>query len=228
MLAISLGQQILAKYKDQPKCVEALIFGQAGFLEQDFVAGYPLALKTEYQFLKKKHGLQPINVSLWKFLRMRPQNFPTIRLAQFAALVLKSSHLFSNVLHLSDMKSLMALFESLPVNSYWESHYHFNKEAGQVILQPGRASISNILINTICQTLFVYGKYMGDEEYVQRAIYILENLPAEKNAIVSMYQTCGLKIDNAYLSQALLQLNKSYCIEKKCLDCSIGIKILKQ
>lgn len=228
MLAFSLGRQILAKYQDQPKCIEALIFGQAGFLEQDFAAGYPLALKAEYQFLRKKHNLQPINVSLWKFLRMRPQNFPTIRLAQFAALMLKSSRLFSTILEAQDPGSLMALFETLPVNPYWEKHYHFNKESSRVVLQLGGASVRNILINTVCQTLFAYGKYTGSQMYADHAIALLENLEAEKNSIVGLYTACGLKIETAYLSQAILQLNKNYCIEKKCLNCSIGIKILNK
>jgi hypothetical protein len=228
LLAGSLKQQILGKHKDQPGQIEALLFGQAGFLSGDFEDDYPLALKNEYSFLQKKYNLQPIAVSLWKFLRMRPQNFPTIRLAQLATLTLKSSHLFSLVLEITDPSTLVHLFSALPVHTYWKTHYHFHKETANVNLQLGKGSINNLIINTVCLFLFVYGKTISDQRYIDRAIYFLEQIPAEKNSIISLYEASGVKIDNAYLSQALLQLNKSYCTEKKCLNCTIGIKILKK
>ena len=228
MLAQSLPQTIFAKHKDQPLQIEALLFGQAGFLNQNFADDYPNALKKEYAFLQKKYNLKPIDISLWKFMRMRPQNFPTLRLAQFAGLISVSNHLFSKVLTTKDYRNSAVLFENLPVNPFWQTHYHFNKTATKVSLQLGKKSIDNILINTLCLFLFAYGKAMKQENYVTRALYILEYLSAEQNAVVQQFVDAGVDIKNAFSSQAILQLKKCYCNEKKCLTCGIGIKLLKQ
>ncbi|WP_199117517.1 DUF2851 family protein [Pedobacter sp. ASV28] len=228
MLAQSLPQQLFAKHKDQPLYIEALLFGQAGFLNQPFQEDYPDQLKKEYRFLAKKYTLTPIDISLWKFLRIRPQNFATLRLAQFAALISASNHLFSKVLSIKNVKELRQLFEELPVNPFWKTHYHFNKMADKVELQLGRSSVDGILVNTVSLFLFAYGKYTGQANFQTRAFYLLESLASEKNAIIKSYEQVGLKINTAYQSQALLQLRKNYCNEKKCLNCGIGLKILKR
>lgn len=228
ILAQSIPQQLFAKHKDNPLQIEALIFGQAGFLNQKFTEDYPNLLKREYQFLKRKYNLKPIDMSLWKFMRMRPQNFPTLRLAQFAALIVKANHLFSKVLILKKPRDLEQLFENLPVQPFWLTHYHFNKKAAQVNVQLGKSSIQNVLINTVSLFLFSYGKTMDQYHYVQRSLELLENLTAENNAVVEQYVNAGVIVKDAFTSQALLQLKKNYCSEKKCLNCSIGIKILKQ
>lgn len=227
LLAQSLPQQLFAKHKDQSMQIEALIFGQADFLNQSFESGYPNTLKTEYAFLKQKYGLQSIDISLWKFLRMRPQNFPTLRLAQFAALIAKSNHLFSKVLEVKNVKELHQLFEELPINPFWQTHYHFNKTTEKVNVQLGKSSVDNLLINTVSLFLFAYGKYIGQENFQTRAFYLLESIAAEKNSIITQYLEAGIKVENAYQSQALLQLRKNYCNEKKCLNCGVGMKILK-
>jgi len=228
MLARALPQQILAKHKDNPLQIEALLFGQAGFLEQKFTDSYPQQLKREYVFLKGKYRLKPIPISVWKFMRMRPQNFPTLRLAQFAALIVSSNHLFSNVITLKDFTILNQLFDNLPVNDYWKTHFHFNKEVKHVNLQLGRGTAHNILINTISLFLFAYGKYIDQQLLVDRAIALLEYLPSEQNAILRQYSHAGIRVTSAFQSQALLQLKKIYCNEKKCLNCGIGIKILRK
>jgi hypothetical protein len=228
MLAQSLPQQLFAKHKDNPLQIEALIFGQAGFLSQNFEDEYPNQLKREYQFLQKKYSLKPIDISLWKFMRMRPQNFPTLRLAQFAALIVNSNHLFSKILVMRDYRNSQVLFENLPVHPFWETHYHFNKQADKVSLQLGKSSIQNILINTLSLFLFAYGKALDQENFVTRSFYLLENIPAENNAIIKQYEDAGVLVKNAFNSQAILQLKKKYCNEKKCLTCGIGIKLLKQ
>ncbi len=228
MLAQSLPQQLFAKHKDDPMQIEALIFGQAGFLNQVFVDDYPKRLKTEYAFLQQKYQLKPIELSIWKFLRMRPQNFPTLRLAQFSALIVASNHLFSKILAVKDVKELRRLFEELPVNPFWEKHYHFNKAADKVSLQLGKSSIDNILINTVSLFLFAYGKYTDQHNYQTRGFYLLECMAAENNVIVKQYIDAGVSIKSAYQSQAVLQLRKYYCNEKRCLNCGIGLKILKR
>jgi len=159
---------------------------------------------------------------------MRPQNFPTIRLAQFAALIIKANHLFSKIMEIKDIDQLHALFENLPVNDYWKTHYHFKKATSGVNTQIGKTSVDNVLLNTVALFLFAYGKHTGTQYYISRAIKLLERLPAEQNAITDKFAGAGVKMDHAFASQGILQLKKQYCDEKKCLSCGIGIKILKQ
>ncbi|MDF3076278.1 MAG: hypothetical protein K0S09_167 [Sphingobacteriaceae bacterium] len=226
LFARSLPQQILAKHKSDASQIEALVFGQSGFLNQVLEDEYPRKLKDEYDFLGKKYNLQPIDAYLWKFLRLRPQNFPTLRLAQFAALVVKSSYLFAKVVEVKDVKALKAMFSELPVNPYWQTHFRFDKETGKSSPQLGDDSINNILLNTVAVFLFSYGRYMGKESYVNRALTLLESLPAETNHIIKRFSSIGLKPEQADSSQALLQLKKMYCDTKKCLTCGIGVKLI--
>lgn len=227
MLAKSLPQVILAKHKNNALQIEALIFGQAGFLEDKLAGEYPDKLKAEYQFLRAKYGLTPIEKHLWKFARMRPANFPTIRLAQFAALVLQSNHLFSKVLEISDVAKLRELFTDINVNLYWTDRYRFDVPAKPSSKAMGNSSIDNLLLNTLAVCLFSYGKYHQQQRYVSRALQLLEQLPAEKNSITDDFNVLGVKSQNAFETQALIELKNSYCSGKKCLQCGIGNKILK-
>lgn len=227
MLARSLPQAILARHKNNPMQIEALIFGQAGFLGNDALDDYQRQLKNEYFFLQKKYQLIPIENYLWKFLRLRPNNFPTLRLAQFAALIIKSNHLFSKIMGINDIMELKACFSDLPISSYWEKHYRF----GAITSASGRlgvSSVDNILLNTVVLFIFYYGKCAGKENFVSRAIAVLENLPFENNYITRNFQAAGIKGGGADVSQALLQLKKSYCDARKCLHCGIGSKLLNQ
>ncbi|MDQ0967045.1 hypothetical protein QFZ20_002448 [Flavobacterium sp. W4I14] len=228
LFAKAVSQHIYAKHKNNPNQIEALVFGAAGFLNDQFEEEYPKKLKAEFQFLQKKYNIKPIEASMWKFMRMRPQNFPTIRLAQFAALIVKANHLFSKIMEIKDIAQLHALFENLPVNDYWKTHYHFKKETSGVNTQIGKTSVDNVLLNTVALFLFAYGKHTGTQYYISRAIKLLERLPAEQNAITDKFIGAGVKMDHAFASQGILQLKKQYCDEKKCLYCGIGIKILKQ
>ena len=228
LLAGSISKQVFSRHKDNALQIEALIFGQAGFLSEEYTEEYPLKLKNEYNFLRKKYGLIPFDKYIWKFLRMRPQNFPTIRLAQFAALMYSSNHLFSKILESQRLAAIYQLFEDLPVNDFWKTHYHFSKRTKHVNLQLGRSSINNIIINTVCLLLFAYGKYADRYDLVDRALDFLENIPAENNSITLLYTNAGMDLKNSFVSQALLQLNKCYCSQKNCLNCGIGIHILKK
>ncbi|MDN3588889.1 DUF2851 family protein [Pedobacter aquatilis] len=228
LFAKAIPQQIYGKHKDNAMQIEALVFGAAGFLNDEFKEEYPVKLKQEFLFLQRKYALKPIEVSMWKFMRMRPQNFPTIRLAQFAALIVKANHLFSKIIEIKEVKDLRNLFDELPVNPYWKTHYHFKKEAVGVKTQIGKKSIDNILLNTVALFLFAYGKNTGTQFYISSAIKLLESLPAEENAITDKFLSAGVMIENAFASQGILQLKKQYCDQKKCLSCGIGIKILKQ
>ena len=227
LLAKSLPQITLAKHKNNPLQIEALIFGQAGFLKNDFTDEYALQLQKEYSFLQKKYQLSPVENHLWKFMRLRPQNFPTIRLAQFAALVVNSNHLFSKVLQTEDVTGLRNLFMDIKVNSYWENHYRFNVESVPSAKNLGPASIDIILLNTLALFLFSYGKYNQLQHFINRSLQLLENLPNENNSIVADFSTLGVKIKTAFESQALLELKNYYCDYKRCLHCGIGNKLLK-
>lgn len=225
-LARSLPQTLLARHKNQALQIEALLFGQSGLLEQEFKEEYPISLKKEYHFLQKKYALKPMDASIWKFMRLRPANFPTIRLGQFAALVVKSHHLFASVLEITDLNVLRNLFANLPVHPYWETHFRFNKTSEMHTIQPGSLSLDNLLINSVAVFLFAYGRYHKQEIYQLRAIQLLEQIPPEKNQIINQFKQLGIKIQSASGSQSLLQLKRTYCDNKKCLSCGIGTKIL--
>jgi hypothetical protein len=227
LLAKSLPQGILAKHKNNPLQIEALIFGQAGFLKDDLADEYPLKLKKEYEFLQKKYQLVPVENHLWKFMRLRPQNFPTIRLAQFAGLVVNSNHLFSKLLEIKDVKGLRDMFAGVKVNPYWENHYRFGVESPPSSKNIGQASVDVLLLNTLALFLFSYGKQHQMQHFINRSLALLEFLPNENNKIVEDFSNLGVKIKTAFESQALLELKNYYCDHKKCLHCGVGNKILK-
>ncbi len=227
LMAKALPQLTLAKHKNNAMQIEALIFGQAGFLDDDFTDEYPNHLKKEYQFLRTKYSLSPIEKHLWKFMRLRPQNFPTIRLAQFAALVMRSNHLFSKVLEIKDIGELRKLFIELEINPYWENHYKFDTISKPVSKSLGTSSIDILLMNTFVLFLFSYGKHNQLEHYINRSLKLLESLAAEQNNIVTNFESMGIKVNTAFDSQALLELKNSYCDYKKCLQCGVGNKILR-
>jgi hypothetical protein len=229
LLSNQLPQLLFAKYKNNPIYIDALIFGVAGFLNQTFEEEYPQLLIKEYQFLKTKHQLKEIDISVWKFSKTRPDNFPTVRLGQFAALVYKSQHLFSKIIEVDDVKNYLLFFEDLPINLYWETHYQFNKILAQKrSLALGKESINSILINTISPLLFFYGKQTGQKNYIDRGLELLENLKPENNAIVRQFGELGYPFSNAFDTQALIQLKKYHCDQKKCLNCTIGINLLSK
>ncbi len=227
LLAKSIPQSTLGKHKNNPLQIEALIFGQAGFLGDDMQDEYPRKLKTEYDFLRKKFSLAPIDNHLWKFMRMRPLNFPTIRLAQFAALVVNSNHLFSKILDIKDPKQLQKLFTDIKVNEYWDEHYQFDKPSKPASKNMGETSANLLLLNTLALFLFSYGKYNQQQYYIDRSLKLLESLPGEHNNIIADFDGLGVKANSAFESQALLELKNYYCNYKKCLQCSVGNKILK-
>jgi len=228
MLARSLPKSLIARYKSTTFQIESLIFGQAGFLEGKFKDEYPNLLKQEYNYLQKKHGLKPIDKYLWKYMRLRPGNFPTIRLAQFAALLSSSNHLFARIIEETEPDKVARMFKNLKLNDYWNRHYRFDKEGNYSLTAIGEEAINNILINTVAYFLFAYGLRTGSEWHRDRAIFMLEGLKSEQNSIIRRFSKIGIKSDSSALSQALIELKKSYCDQKKCLSCMIGIKFLRK
>lgn len=221
-LARAVPLSVLAKHKNSLLQTEALLFGTAGFLEKEFKDDYPKQLQKEYRFLKQKFKLRPIDVSLWKFMRLHPPNFPTIRISQFANLVYRSSHLFSKILEAKNITSLLECESS----EYWITHYRFEKLSQKRKKTIGSETVNNILINTIVPFIFIYGKQKHDEAHVDRTFALLEKTLPEKNSIISKWQELGVNAKNAYETQALLQLKNEYCAKKRCLECSVGAKLL--
>lgn len=225
-LAKSLPLAYLAKHKDNLFQIEALLFGQAGFLNDESGDEYYETLKKEYQYLKSKFKLKPIEKHLWKFLRSRPGNFPTIRIAQFAKLIYNSTSLFSKIIETQTINDFYKLFVVTP-SIYWDNHYTFNKESVQKLKSIGKSAVDIILINTVIPFLFIYGKAKGQDDLKERSINLLENIKAEKNAIITKWEDLGLKSANAFNTQALIQLKNKYCNHKKCLNCQIGDYLIK-
>lgn len=225
-LARSLPLAILAKHKNNLVQVEALLFGQAGFLDEPFKDEYPRLLAQEYRHLRHKYGLTPLATVQWKFARLRPANFPTVRLAQFAALVHRAAHLFSKVLEAETLRALEHLFDA-PPSAYWKDHFQFDKPSISRPKPPGRDFVQLLVINTITPFLFYYGKSKTLAPLQQRALAFLEALPPEDNHIVDGWAALGTKASNAYQSQALLQLKTRYCDHKRCLSCGIGNAVVK-
>ena len=227
-LARSLPQAILARHRHRPLTVEALFFGQAGLLEgPQYMDPYPRKLQEEYRHLRQLHALTPMPASSWRFLRTRPSNFPTIRIAQFAALYLRTTHLFSTLIDTEDVDQLKTLFEKLPVQPYWRTHYRFDVLADTHAGQLGTQSIDNLLINMISGILFAYGKYIGKELYIYRASAFLEHVKAEKNSVIARFAALGVPARQAADSQALLQMKSFYCDKKRCVSCGIGLQLIK-
>ena len=225
-IAQSISINILAKHKDQIHQTEALLFGQAGLLDADFTEDYPKLLQREYQFLKKKYNLQKIEGSMI-FLRMRPSNFPTVRLAQLAMMVHKSLHLFSKIKEAIDVKSIKALL-NVTANDYWHYHYVFDEITSFKKKKLGEQMIDNILINTVVPVLFAYGHYHNENAFKDKALLWLENITAEKNSITKGYASLHIENKTAFDSQALIQLKNEYCNKRRCLDCSVGNKLLRK
>ena len=226
-LAKSLPLKILLKHKDNMMQIEALLFGQAGMLtDENITDAYFLELQKEYLYLKKKYDLSPIDRFLWKFLRLRPINFPTLRIAQFADLIYRSEHLFSQITEAENTDTYEKLFD-LQASSYWDDHYVFGKETAKRKKPLGKSSIRTVIINTVVPFLFVYGKARCKDDFCTRAVSLLENLSAEKNAILAQWEELGVKNTDAFISQALLQLNNEYCQPQRCLSCAIGNRIVR-
>ena len=226
LLARSIPLLTLAKHKSNLLQIEALLFGQAGLLEQDFEDDYPNQLKKEYQFLQKKYQLQAINTASWKFMRLRPANFPSIRIAQFATLIYQSVHLFSKVLAAQNVKEVENMFE-VKLSNYWQTHYVFDKVSVKRKKSLGKGTIHLFVINTIAPFIFLYGQEKKEDRFKEKALQFLEELKPEKNSIISKWQELGIEPTSAYQTQALLQLKNEYCKNKRCLECAIGSAILK-
>ena len=225
----------LGKHRDNLLQIEAIFFGQAGFLDEsnlpkaykDAIVNdeYFKRLSAEYRFLSAKFGLKPIEPHLWKYLRMRPANFPHIRLAQLASLYNRGAISVSHILDAENTDALLRLLDG-GVSTYWQTHCNFATLSESRQHKLSLSSRRLVVINTIVPLLYAYGKHLGNEAVCAKAIALLEELPAENNHIMRCWADCGIKVSQAADSQALLQLKTMYCDRKDCLRCRFGFEYL--
>lgn len=225
-VAKMLPVSILAKHKNRIQQVEALLLGTAGLLGKEFQEKYPQMLQKEFLFYQKKYKLKIIDGEL-SFLRMRPANFPTIRLAQLAMLIHESEHLFSKIKSSSSLKDVKKMLQ-VSANDYWHYHYTFDETSDYKVKTLGKQMIDNIIINTIIPVLFTYGLHHNEQVYKDRAIKWLEEISAEKNSITSGFEKLNFSNKSAFDSQSFIQLKNEYCNKKLCLHCAIGNSLLKR
>jgi len=226
-LAKSLPFKYILKQRCNSLQIEALLLGQAGLLNDDNPDDYYLALQNEYRFLQKKYNLQPIDTHLIKSMRTRPFNFPHIRLAQLAAIWTNNDTLFSKILECNDLLVIRNFFNVAP-SPFWETHYNFKRTSPRGKKKIGLATANNIIINTVVPILFAYGQTKNLPDFKSRAIEFLESIPPESNNIIRAFADAGVKVNNSADSQALIQLKREYCEQKKCLYCRIGFRIIKR
>lgn len=227
-LSQGLPLKILRKHRDNLTQVEALLFGQAGLLDAPPTDAYSRSLRREYDFLSHKYGLpdRKLAAHAWKFMRLRPANFPTVRLAQFARLVSQEPGLF-DLLTQSD--SLKALRKQLLVqqSAYWQAHYTPGKPATGQVPVLGKSAAENLIVNVAVPLLVSYAGQQGNRAHLERAVDWLEQLPAEHNHLTRMWQALGLKVKTSFDSQASIEWHNHFCATKQCLQCHVGVSLLK-
>ena len=223
-----LPLNLLLKHIDNEVYVESMLFGCAGFLEKDFEEDYPSLLKRDFKMLKSKFGLKVMPVSNWKFLRLRPPNFPTIRIAQLARIIINNGNMFSKIRDSIGLDEIIQLFD-VELNTYWDNHFQFDKVSNAAKRKSlGKSAIDSILINAIVPMLFYYGQFHLLESYKERAMTYLENIEAEDNVIIRNFNGCGVVFQNAFQTQAALFMYKYYCRRRRCLECRIYLLLSKR
>jgi hypothetical protein len=226
LLAVNLPLTKLRKHLHNKTELESLLYGQAGFLKEAFEDDYPKVLQREFAFLENKFGLKPIQKHLWKFSKLRPAGFPTIRLSQLATLLHGQQQMFQKLIELENFKEVEEMFQT-QASIYWNNHYQFDKKAEQSHTKNlGKNSIHLLLINVIAPLYFTYGQETAKQSYKDRALDLLEKLLPEKNKIIRLWNKLGVKAENASDTQALIELKKQHCDSKKCINCNIGNQIL--
>jgi hypothetical protein len=226
-LALSLPLKVMLKHGSQKLQLEALLFGQAGFLDTMSDDPYVVQLQREYRLLGRKYDLYRLrlNRTQWRFLRMRPANFPTIRIAQFASIYYRIPNIFSALLQVESRRDAAILFD-VSLSDYWQYHYQFfgnwTPHKGKI----GISSIDSLIVNTLVPLLTAYGKSKGDPVYIDRAVRILRTMPAEINHVTRQWVERGWVVTTAAESQAMLELFNNQCLKRRCLLCSIGRELV--
>ena len=234
--ALSIPLNDVGHHRDDIFQIEAFFMGQAGLLDPLSIPErhrqaaitdeYFFRLNNEYRFLAHKFSLQPVDFHSWRFLRLRPQNFPHIRISQLANLYFHRRASLSQLIECKDIKSVKELL-STSVTSYWQTHYAFGCESKPNEKHLSDASLNLLLINTVVPILFAFGRHKLDDTLCDRAFDFLEQLKAENNHITRTWKDIGLDVENAGDSQALIQLKNEYCDRRDCLRCRFGYEYLR-
>jgi Protein of unknown function (DUF2851) len=228
-LAKAIPFKVILKHADKILQIEALLFGQAGFLE-DLKGNddYVNRSLIEYELMRSKYRLRESQLlkSQWRFLRLRPANFPTVRLAQLCMLIHLQRNLFSKLINAPDTKTLFEIF-TVQQSSYWRTHYHFMKAGKTEMPCMGRESIYMIIMNTVVPLMIAYGKQRDDQDMIDRGLKLLQEIPPESNAIIRQWNTLGFKAQTAFDSQGLIELHDHFCMKHRCLECSVGAYLLR-
>lgn len=224
-LALQTPLKIMEKHP-QLVSIEALLFGQAGFLNDEVKDEYFQRLVKEYQFLKSKFRLTSMERVTWKFSKLRPSNFPTIRISQLAMLLKSHTRMFAEILVKTNASDIRKMFEA-EVSEYWLTHYQFGVLTKKKPKKTGKTMLDSLMINVVSPFLFVYGKTHQQERYVALALELLQTTAAENNHIITSWKNLGITPCNAGQTQALIELKNNYCQAFQCLNCPIGIKLLE-
>jgi hypothetical protein len=232
MLASALPFKIIGKHIDNRFQVEALLFGTSGMLEEGLFRNaindfYYRELIGEYKILSAKYSLKPIHGWLWKFSKLRPVNFPTIRISQLAAMLAITGGLFSKVIDAKNVRELKNVFE-VSASEYWDDHYVFGKISNKRNKKTGTTASDILLINAVIPVIFFYGKCRSNPAILERAVAFLDEIKAEENIIISEWEKTGIDAASAFDSQALLQLRNEYCRKRRCLECRIGARLVSR
>ena len=226
-LALATPLMFIGRHCDSLTTIEALLFGQSGLLDPTAPTpdGYTASLQREYAFMAHKFDLRPLQSPGWKLARMRPANFPHRRIATLAALLHSGTRMMSRILEIRTRDDAYAMF-SPSLTGYWINHYNFGPTSPNTGSPLSRTSINGLIINAVVPLQHAYAMAHNDTELADRAIALLESLPPEKNIIVESFANVGLKADNAFTSQGVIQLRRAYCETRKCLYCRIGHRML--
>jgi len=224
-LARSFDFSILRKCRNRKGAIEVLLMGQAGFLDELFEEREYLTMQKEYNYLQKKYKLVPLFKGQFQFFRLRPNNFPTLRLSQLACLYENHTNLFSKVIETHSLKELYNLF-SVKSSQYWDTHYVFGKVSNKKNKRTSSNFTDLIALNVLVPLQYCYKKYHHANSIYELEL-LMDSIKAEKNSIIEKYKQLGVNVKSALMSQGLLELKAAYCEPKRCLNCTIGLELLK-
>jgi hypothetical protein len=225
-LAKSIPFSVIRKEAFEVGYLEALFFGQANLLSNDFQDVYAKQLLKEYSYLVNKHQISDEVFGKVEFFKHRPDNFPTIRLSQLANLYHSQQNLFSKIIHCSLLSEIYKVFD-VGVSDYWETHYVFDKESKRKTKKLSKSFVNLLVVNTILPLRFAYAS-IQQKDCTQEIIDLAFSIPSEENTIIEKFRNLNLQSKSVFDSQALIQMKKEYCDFKKCLDCAVGHFILKK
>jgi hypothetical protein len=220
--------ELIRKLRHNHLQLEALLLGQAGFLsEVSLEESYISELKKEYDFIATKHKLRPMPAAAWKLFRLRPQNFPQVRLAQLAVFYHRHASVAATIAEMEGIDDIFNFFAVKIDHGFWLNHYTLESESTPRKKSFGSDFLKHIVINAVVPFVFSLADYNRDESYRERAIALLEKLPSESNSIIRNFESLDFKLESSFDSQGVIQLKNNFCNAKKCLRCKVGIHIMK-